>query len=103
MKRPKVSNIALDAFYDNFSCAALFGKLRIPGAPREIVDPRSLKEFSIDEIGQGVQDFKNEIERISALVWATPAQSLITKEALRSLLGSLSESSLKPLEKLQHS
>jgi len=103
MKRPKVGSIAIDAFYDNFSCAALFGKLRIPGAPREIVDPRSLKEFSIDEIGQGTQDFKQEIKRISDLTWAAPSQSLITKETLQKLLGNLSESSLKPLEKLQHS
>lgn len=103
MKRPKISSIAIDAFYDNFSCAALFGKLRIPGAPQELVDPRSLKEFSIDEIGQGIQDFKQEIERLSALVRAIPAHSLITKETLQNLLGNLSESSLKPLEKLQHS
>jgi hypothetical protein len=38
MKRPKVRNIAVDAFFDNFMCAALFGRLRIPGSPREIID-----------------------------------------------------------------
>jgi hypothetical protein len=43
MNRPKLGAIATDAFFDNFTLASLFGKLRIPGAPRELVDPRPLK------------------------------------------------------------
>jgi len=45
MNRPKLGSIAVDAFYDNFTCGALFGKLRIPGSPRQAIDPRSLNEF----------------------------------------------------------
>ncbi len=52
MKRPKAASIAIDAFYDNFTCAALFRKLRIPGSPREIVDPRPAHTFWADEAQQ---------------------------------------------------
>jgi hypothetical protein len=45
MKRLSSAQIAVDAFFDNFSMAALFGKLRIPGAPRLAIDPRSLAEY----------------------------------------------------------
>jgi len=104
MKRQSVGSIAMDAFFDNLTCAALFGKLRIPGSPREIVDPRSLKEFSKDELAQSVQDFQAEMERIRALVLAGAlSESLITNEALQSLLRSWSKSSLEPLETLHQS
>lgn len=39
MGRPKPAGIAIDAFFDNFTCAALFRRLRIPGSPGELVDP----------------------------------------------------------------
>jgi hypothetical protein len=45
MNRPKVASIAIDAFYDNFTCAALFRKLRIPGSPEEVIDPRPVRSF----------------------------------------------------------
>ena len=44
MNRPKPGSIAVDAFFDNFGFAALFGKLRIPGAPDMLVDPRTVDE-----------------------------------------------------------
>jgi len=40
-----LGNILIDAFLDGFSGAGLFGKLRRPGAPTELVDSRSLEEF----------------------------------------------------------
>jgi len=43
--RRRVATIAIDAFYDNFTCAALFGKLRVPGSPQEVFDPRPAREF----------------------------------------------------------
>jgi len=50
MNRPRPIDIAADAFFDNFSFAALFGRLRIPGSPREIVDHRSIEQFMADEV-----------------------------------------------------
>jgi len=41
MKRPSVGRIAVDAFFDNFTFGALFGKLRIPGSPQVLIDPCS--------------------------------------------------------------
>jgi len=55
MKRPTLDSIALDAFFDNFTCAALFGRLRIPGAPTQIIDPRSFDEFRSEELPQQVE------------------------------------------------
>jgi hypothetical protein len=52
MNRPQVSSIAIDAFYDNFTCAALFQKLRVPGAPEAIIDPRTVHSFWADEFQQ---------------------------------------------------
>jgi hypothetical protein len=103
MNRPKLGSIAIDAFYDAFTCAALFGRLRIPGAPPELIDPRPLKKFAGDELQLSIQDFIKEIGRIEALVRglrsvADPADNLISTETLQALLRSWSESSLKPLE-----
>jgi hypothetical protein len=104
MKRQGVGSIATDAFFDNFTFAALFGKLHIPGSPSQIVDPRSLKDFSNDELLQSLQDFQVEMERIRVLVLAgSLSGSLITNEALQSLLRSWSKSSLEPLETLRQS
>lgn len=36
---------SLDAFFDGFTGAGLFGMLRRPGAPTEFVDSRSLQEI----------------------------------------------------------
>jgi hypothetical protein len=102
MNRPKAIDIVADAFFDNFSGAAIFGRLRIPGSPREIVDPRPLEQFSDDEIRSGSEDMRKETSRIVDLVGAEQ-ESLISKEAVQSLLDGWSESSLKPLEKLYHS
>jgi hypothetical protein len=52
MNRPKAASISVDAFYDNFTCAALFRKLRIPGSPKEIIDPRPAHTFWVNESQQ---------------------------------------------------
>ena len=49
MKRQNAANVAVDAFYDNFTCVALFRKLRIPGSPKEIIDPRLAHTFWDDQ------------------------------------------------------
>jgi hypothetical protein len=104
MKRRGTQSIAMDAFFDNFTLAALFGKIRIPGSPAEPVDPRSLKEFSNDELLQSLQDFQVEIERIRVLLLAgSLSGSLITSEALQGLLRGWTKSSLEPLETLHQS
>jgi hypothetical protein len=36
--RPKVRDIAINAFFDNFTMAALFGRLCIPGSQIGIID-----------------------------------------------------------------
>jgi len=46
MDRVKVRTIGVDAFFDNFSFAALFSKLHIPGSPHSYIDCSSLKEFN---------------------------------------------------------
>jgi hypothetical protein len=104
MKRPKIRSIATDAFFDNFSFAALFGKIRIPASPRSIMDPRSLREFASDELDLGMKDMLEEVARIQAIVLALSIRgSLISKESLQGLLDQWSESSLKPLENLHQS
>ena len=45
MNGPKGASIAVDAFFDNFTCAALFRKLRIPGESRRQVNPQMLDEI----------------------------------------------------------
>jgi len=65
MNRPKATSIAIDAFYDNFTCAALFRKLRIPGSPREIVDPRSVHIFWTDEFEQLLAEVKGRLHTIA--------------------------------------
>ena len=67
MNRPKPASIAVDAFYDNFTCAALFKKLRIPGSPRERVDTRPANVFWADlglEVIAHVRDAFTEIQKI---------------------------------------
>ena len=41
MATSRIQNIMTDSFLDGISGAALFGKLRLPGAPVELVDSRS--------------------------------------------------------------
>lgn len=67
MNRPKPASIAADAFYDNFTCAALFRKLRIPGSPREKVDTRPANVFWADmglEVIAHVRDMFTELQKI---------------------------------------
>jgi hypothetical protein len=67
MNRPKPASIAVDAFYDNFTCAALFGKLRIPGSPPETVDTRPANVFWADlglEVIAHVRGAFTEIQKI---------------------------------------
>jgi hypothetical protein len=40
-----MANVLFEAFLDGITCAGLFGKLRRPGAPTEIVDSRSVEEY----------------------------------------------------------
>jgi hypothetical protein len=70
MKRPRGSSIGIDAFYDNFTCAALFRKLRISGAPREIIDPRSARTFWVDESQQILAGALIKMRAIGAILAA---------------------------------
>jgi hypothetical protein len=70
MNRPRVGTIAIDAFYDNFSCASLFRKLRIPGSPEEIVDPRSARTFWVDESQQILAGAMVKVRAILAILSA---------------------------------
>ena len=97
MKRQKVRNIAVDAFFDNFTCAALFGRLRIPGSPREIIDPRPVDIFWMDELQLIMADVKRiiRIARVAAfsgILFKSVSESLITNEVLESFQGSWSSS-----------
>jgi hypothetical protein len=65
MNRPRVASIAIDAFYDNFTCAALFRKLRIPGSPEEIIDPRPVRTFWADEFHQILAEVKGSMHVIA--------------------------------------
>lgn len=38
-------NIFLEAFLDGCTGAALFGRLRIPGSPQELIDSRTVEQF----------------------------------------------------------
>jgi hypothetical protein len=107
VNKSKLGTIAIDAFFDNFSFAALFGKLPIPRVPRLVVDPRSLDQFLADERAQSFRDIKGEIEALVASVIARvvidQADRLITGETLKTVLVNWSETSLKPLENVQNS
>jgi hypothetical protein len=56
MKRRTLGSIAIDAFYDNFTCAALFKRLRIPGSPARLIDLRNFEEFRKDELSQRAEN-----------------------------------------------
>jgi hypothetical protein len=45
MSKSRFAQIAMDAFFDNFSFAALFGRLTIPRAPAKLVDPRTVDRY----------------------------------------------------------
>ncbi|MGA3370991.1 MAG: hypothetical protein ABSC48_04440 [Terracidiphilus sp.] len=97
MNRPKLGSIAADAFFDNFTCAALFGRLRIPGSPREIIDPRPVDIFWMDELQQIMADVKRfvriaQLAAFSGIVFKSVSESLIPKEVLESFQGNLSSS-----------
>lgn len=101
MSRPKAVDIVADAFFDNFTLAALFGKLRIPGAPIAAVDPRGLIEFTNDELDQAIEDIQSEAERLTAIVSSDSARGgLVSSEAFRTMFETSLQSSLKPLENL---
>src|SRR5271165_180429 len=67
MNRPRVASIATDAFYDNFTCAALFRKLRIPGSPEQIIDPRPAPTFWVDEAQQTLAGVMAKVRAIAVL------------------------------------
>ncbi len=59
--------IALDAMLDGLSGAGLFGRLRRPGAPTHLVDPRSLEELKASgEFDATVSRFKSALEEKAA-------------------------------------
>src|SRR5580658_4672997 len=97
MSRRKGLGIAIDAFYDNFTCAALFGKLRLPGSPEEIIDPRPVREFWVDELQQILSEVKKGLHKvvlvamvgavISALRKRDSKRSTAEYEDLESVLG----------------
>jgi hypothetical protein len=68
MNRSRVAGIAIDAFYDSFTCAALFRKLRIPGSPREVVDPRPARTFWADESQQILANAMAMLKAIHRLI-----------------------------------
>ena len=39
------TEIMLESFLDGITGAGLFGRLRRPGAPKYLIDPRGLKEY----------------------------------------------------------
>lgn len=48
MAASRIQNIMTDSFLDGITGAALFGKLRIPGAPTVLVDERSPDEAYLE-------------------------------------------------------
>jgi hypothetical protein len=118
MNRATTGRNAIDAFFDNFSCAALFGKLHIPGAPREIVDLRTLKEFQRETS----QEIAEKIQRRHSAYFAAEAKkrakssrrasfhpfhayvgSMTQDESAQKLMDGLSQPPLKPLDNQQES
>lgn len=99
MTRPRATSIVIDAFYDNFTCAALFRKIRIPGSPKEVVDPRSAHEFWADEFQHILGDLKTAFHMMTgvALVGAIfkgfAERRTRKKEQLEAFLASWSSSS----------
>jgi hypothetical protein len=67
MNRRNGASIAVDAFYDNFTCAALFRKVRIPGSPGYIIDPRSAHTFWADEFSQILAEVKRMMHLVGVL------------------------------------
>jgi len=56
-------SIFLNAFLDNLSGAALFGKLRRPGAPMEMIDSRSVEEYlASGEYEETVLRYRSAVE-----------------------------------------
>ena len=122
MNRATAGRIAVDAFFDSFSCAALFGKLRIPGAPREIVDLRTVEQFQLDERIQNMREAMATIEKRNHAYFATEEKrraksarravfhqlhpqldNLTTDEASQKRTDDLPQPILKPLENPQQS
>jgi hypothetical protein len=59
--------IALDALLDGMSGAGLFGRLRRPGAPTHLVDPRSLEELRASgEFDATVSRFESALKEKAA-------------------------------------
>lgn len=83
MKRRKIKSIAIDAYFDNFTCAAIFGRLRIPGAPRKIVDSRPADIFWMDELRYILEDVKKivriaQVTALGGIIFESISEGLIT-------------------------
>jgi hypothetical protein len=94
VNRPKLGSIAADAFFDNFTCAALFGRLRIPGSPREIIDPRPVDIFWMDELQLIMADVKRIVRvaratALSGILFESISESWIANEVFASFQGGL--------------
>jgi hypothetical protein len=83
MSRPRAASVAIDAFYDNFTCAALFRKLHIPGSPREIIDPRSARTFWADESQQILAGVMTKVRAIYNLALAGVIISAFSKRDIK--------------------
>jgi hypothetical protein len=98
MSRPMAGSIAVDAFFDNFAFAALFGKLRIPGSPREIVDSRQLSQFDAQHLKERAQNLfqAEKLHHDSADSWNS-------NETPQTSPDNQAKPALNPLEKLHQS
>jgi hypothetical protein len=73
----------IDAFYDNFTCSALFRKLHIPGSPREIIDPRPARTFWVDESQQILAGVMTKMRAIYNLASAGAIISAFRKRDIK--------------------
>jgi hypothetical protein len=63
----RLGNIVLDAFLDGFTGAGLFGRLRWPGAPTEVIDSRGVEAlYETGEFETNVQHFRAAVEDMKA-------------------------------------
>jgi hypothetical protein len=72
--------IALDAMLDGLSGAGLFGRLRRPGAPTHLVDPRSPEDLKASgEFDETVSRFKSTLDDKSADDWRRASRKPATE------------------------
>jgi hypothetical protein len=84
-------SIFLDAFLDGATGAGLFGRLRWPGAPTELIDSRSVEEFvASGDFEKSMESFGyHREENVTAGVPAQVVPKILIK-GMRGALGVLS-------------